>query len=329
MQEKNNPPESGLEAEIQGGSDGAERLPYRLQRYAKAKTRALEMQAFLALSQDTREKKLSGKLSNCGNWLRFRQYWMLDKVRLVGARFCRKHLICPLCAIRRGAKQLKAYLDRFEVIKCDKPALMASMVTLTVLNGPDLIERLDHLQRGLKLLNQRRRDTKRYGGFSEWRKVEGLVGTYEVTRNQSTLEWHPHCHMIVLHDQPLSEPHLTNEWHQITGDSFIVDITPLKHPDDPARDFIEVFKYVVKFSELSIEDNLEVFRALQNRRLIFSAGCFRGVDVPEDLLDSQLSDTPFVDLFYRFLPGVGYSFECRPGELDEAGGGVIRSVVGV
>jgi hypothetical protein len=28
--------------------------------------------------------------------------------------------LCPLCAIRRGAKAIKAYLDRWEVIRAEK-----------------------------------------------------------------------------------------------------------------------------------------------------------------------------------------------------------------
>jgi hypothetical protein len=50
----------------------------------------------------------------------FRHYFTIDKVRLHGASFCMKHLLCPLCAIRRGAKALKAYLDRWEVIQVEK-----------------------------------------------------------------------------------------------------------------------------------------------------------------------------------------------------------------
>jgi hypothetical protein len=35
------------------------------------------------------------------------------------ASFCMKHLLRPLCAIRRGAKAMKAYLDRWEVIRAE------------------------------------------------------------------------------------------------------------------------------------------------------------------------------------------------------------------
>ena len=41
---------------------------------------------------------------------------------------------------------------------------------------------------------------------------------------------------------------LSREWHEITGDSFIVDVRPISQ-DDPVSGFIEVFKYAVKFSD--------------------------------------------------------------------------------
>jgi hypothetical protein len=45
---------------------------------------------------------------------------------------------------------------------------------------------------------------------------------------------------------------------------------------------------------------------LKGKRLLGSAGCFRGVEVPDELNDELLDDLPYVDLFYRFLRGVGY-----------------------
>ena len=74
-------------------------------------------------------------------YLLFRHYYTADLLRLHAASFCMKHLLCPLCAIRRGAKALKAYLDRWEVIQQDRPALRPFLVTLTVKDGDNLAER--------------------------------------------------------------------------------------------------------------------------------------------------------------------------------------------
>ncbi|WP_430930393.1 hypothetical protein, partial [Pseudomonas aeruginosa] len=61
--------------------------------------------------------KARAGLSACGEWLHFREYYTVDKIRLHAASFCKQHLICPLCAIRRGAKSLAAYLARYDVIR--------------------------------------------------------------------------------------------------------------------------------------------------------------------------------------------------------------------
>ena len=57
------------------------------------------------------------------------------------------HLLCPLCAIRRGSKALKSYLDRWAAIQAEKPAMRPFLVTLTVKDGEDLSERFNHLFR--------------------------------------------------------------------------------------------------------------------------------------------------------------------------------------
>jgi plasmid rolling circle replication initiator protein Rep len=71
--------------------------------------------------------------------------------------------------------------------------------------------------------------------------VVGAVWSYEVKRGQNSGEWHPHLHMIALAEQQPSQERLSREWHQITGDSFVVDVRPIV--GDPAEGFLEVFKY--------------------------------------------------------------------------------------
>ena len=46
--------------------------------------------------------------------------------------------------------------------------------------------------------------------------------------NEKTGEWHPHVHMFALLDTWIDQEHLSETWHEITGDSFIVDIRRVK-----------------------------------------------------------------------------------------------------
>ena len=93
----------------------------------------------------------------------------------------------------------------------------------------------------------------------------------------------------------------------------IVDVRPIT--GDPAEGFMEVFKYAVKFSDLSLADNWHAAQILKGKRLLNSFGLFRGVKVPESLLDEPLDDLPYWDRFYRFIQGE-YQFTGESGGVE-------------
>lgn len=287
---------------VHTGVDEAENFGDRLARYGKAKTRAVGMLEHLRGNPDCSAKKAFAGLNCCGTYLHFREYFTVGKVRLHDAQFCKQHLICPLCAIRRGAKSLAAYLSRWEVIRAEHPDLKPYLLTLTVKNGDDLQERQAHLTKSLRRLMDRRRYFNagiRGAPYTELCKAQGAVYTLELTNKGNG--WHPHCHMIVLAASKPSQEAISSEWLKITGDSMIVDCRPIV--GDPAEGFMEVFKYAVKFSDLSLEDNWEAAKVLKGKRLLNSFGLFRGVQIPESLLDEPLDELPYWDRFYRYLGG--------------------------
>jgi hypothetical protein len=286
------------------GVEGIEALPRRVERYGKAKKRALDVAEYIGqvASEQSTLHALADRVASCGDYLVFRHYFTVDRVRLHGASLCMKHLLCPLCAIRRGAKAMKAYLDRFEVIGASRPLLRPFLVTLTVKDGADLAERFRHLHKSQRELWM----GKHRGRGSVLDGVEGAVWSYEVKRGSGSGKWHPHLHMIALAEVQPDQARLAMEWKSITGDSHVVDVRPIEQCD-PVSGFLEVFKYAVKFSDQEPADTLACYLTLKGKRLIGSAGCFRGVVVPEDLTDdtSDLADLPFSTLFYRFLRGAG------------------------
>lgn len=289
------------------GADGVAALPNRLSRYARAHQRALNM-ADYAVEQG--EKKLADKLRHCGHWLVFRHYYTVDTVRLHAADFCKKHLLCEFCAIRRGAKYLKAYLDKLHTVMPQHPGLKAYMVTLTVKDGPDLLERFDHLRGAMQRMTMARRrylhapDKRPHVEFA---KAVGGVHSIENKRGAGSGLHHPHTHMVWLCHEAPDAAKLSEEWHAWTGDSFIVDVRPFHDQDDLAHGFMEVFKYAVKFSEMLPEDTWEAYKLLSGKRLVDSFGILRGVEVSDDLADDALGDDlPYIEMFYRFMQG-GYS----------------------
>lgn len=284
------------------GVDEAENFGDRLARLGVGKSRALLMLEHLRGAPEVEATKAAAGLACCANYLHFREYFTVGKVRLHNATFCKQHLICPPCAMRRGAKALGAYLGRWQVIQEERPDLRPYLITLTVKNGDDLDERQAHLTKSLRKLMTHRRHFNAGVARAPWTelcKAEGAVYTLELTNKGNG--WHPHCHMIALAASEPCQEALSAEWHRITGDSFIVDVRPIT--GDPSEGFMEVFKYAVKFSDLSLEDNWHAAQRLKGKRLLNSFGLFRGVEVPESLLDEPLDSLPYWDRFYRYFGG--------------------------
>src|SRR3954471_947951 len=92
----------------------------RVRRLGDHKRRTLQMAAYVAASVDAgadpRLQRLPHELKDCHQWLLFRDYYETGKVRLHRTISCRKHLLCPLCAILRAARGVRKYHERYEVI---------------------------------------------------------------------------------------------------------------------------------------------------------------------------------------------------------------------
>ena len=289
-----------LAAEGQEGFQ-TDRLGARLGRYGKARENALQFRDFLLAHQ---EQKLADALGDCRNYALFRDYFTIGQTRLSRFCTCKKHLICPLCAIRRGAKALRVYLARVTSLMGADALLRPYMVTLTVKNGPDLEERFRHLAGNLRAYHKRR---KGKGQKGEVLKAGSAVWSYEFTNKGKG--WHPHVHAVWLCHTAPDPFRLSEEWHRLTGDSYIVDVRPIDMAD-PISGFCEVFKYALKFSDLPDQERLTAYRTLKGKRLQDSFGDLRGLDVEPSDQDELLEELPYIERLFRFQRGVGY-VECN------------------
>jgi hypothetical protein len=93
------------------------------------------------------------------------------------------------------------------------------------------------------------------------------------------------------------------------GDSFVVDVRPIT--GDPVEGFLEVFKYAVKFSDQPPADTWHAYSVLKGKRLLGSAGCFRGVEVPEELNDELLTICLTLICSIDFCGGWAIAFSCE------------------
>lgn len=300
--------DQSLAAEGQEGFQTTQ-LGRRLARYGNARENALQFRDFLV---DQKEQALADALGNCGNFAVFREYFTIGETRLDRFYTCKKHLICPLCAIRRGAKALRVYLARVAALMASDALLRPYMVTLTVRNGPDLAERFKHLSGSLRAYHKRR---KGKGQRGEVLKAKSAVWSYEFTNKGKG--WHPHIHAVWLCHTAPDPFKLSEEWHQLTGDSYIVDVRPIDMAD-PVAGFCEVFKYALKFSDLGHRDRLTAYRVLKGKRLQDSFGDLRGLDIEPSDQDELIDDLPYIEHLYRFCRGVGYVEQEGTGEIFNA-----------
>lgn len=306
---------------------GFDSFQNKLERFGARKKRAVDLANYITdfhtgkgrkgarSFSEKNNLKLAVELRSCASYLLFKNYYRRDEIRLFAAKLCKRHLLCPFCAARRAAKYLQAYMERFQVVTAENPQLRPFFVTVTIKDQADLAAAFNHLRGAMRTMMKQRNDGLRGRRFVEFSKALGGVQSIEFKRGRGSGLWHPHTHMIWLCEEAPNARKLSAEWLELTGDSYIVDVREC-YGETLADSFLEVFKYALKFSDLSLEDNWEAFNTLKGKRLVDSFGCLRGVEVPESLLDEELADEPYILMLYRYLSESGYNF-LGQGDVDE------------
>ncbi len=312
----------------------------RIKRYGKAKQGNTDMIAYLSSEREQLHpnshlrrgyNKLISSMSDCGSSLLFHHYFTIGDTRLISAHTCKKHILCPFCAVRRSAKAVDVYYEKFQQILKENPNLRPYLFTLTVKNGHDFNERFDHLIKSKNTYMMKMRDAKRRGnGYVELNKMLG--GFYSIENKKSDTGYHPHMHFVVLcdpnnlpdfdHTWPdhiKADSKLSKEWKKITGDSFIVDFRPIEKDkkDGFVSGFIEVLKYALKFSELTLEENYYLYEELKGKRLTGSFGLFWGVKIPEKLEDDPLDELPYIELLFKYSGNGKYNLQKNINDWSE------------
>ena len=132
----------------------------RITRFASLKHRSKKQEQFLwglfELVNPSENSKLAfksaQKLSECGNYLLFKNYFTVGEIRLSKMQTCQQHLLCPFCAALRASKSMQKYMDRIIQVMKENKKLKPVMITFTVKNGADLKERFHHLMGSFRTL---------------------------------------------------------------------------------------------------------------------------------------------------------------------------------
>jgi Replication protein len=162
----------------------------------------------------------------CGSGCRAEYSKSRDKIRL-SANYC-KNRHCQPCMRAKAnliARNLRAKLEAGD-------RRTFRFITLTLKHSRDpLAKQIGRLKACFKKLRK----------SPCWKKTQdGGVVTIEV--KWTGVAWHPHLH-IISQGRFLRKETLSENWHEVTGDSYIVDIRQL----DDERDAVHyVVKYVTK-----------------------------------------------------------------------------------
>lgn len=310
----------------------------RLSRYSMAMARKQEVVDHIIELKDQGGKfdldKELKALNECGSFLVYRHYYLIDRYRMLAGCTCKKHLLCPLCAIRRAAKCVAVGFQKMEdVIQRGYESGQEYdqlLITLTIKNGEDLQERFEHLTASFKRLLHKRRNALQKNAKTDtpFKHVSGSIYSYEVTYSEER-GYHPHVHMIAMVPKGAFEyverydpkgkknimvpvelwSGLVDDWKAITGDSFIVDVRRIDNENDQLSALVECFKYALKFSDMDIAIQVQCYTVLKGRRMLDCLGCLRGIKFPDNLNDELIpGEEKYVDIVYQYS-GVTFGYQ--------------------
>lgn len=221
---------------------------------------------------DARDYKLrTDKLNDCRTGAFFSRHTETGEVR-VASNHCNLRW-CPMCAntkrwvITRGVRDWLRHSN------------YPKLLTLTLKHSElPLAEQIIDL----------------YAYFRKFRnnkfmksRIKGGVWFFQVKISKRSGQWHPHIHALV-EGQWLDHKKMMGLWKSITVDSNIVHIKMIQDLDKGAE---HVARYATKpamLSELSIDEAIEVFDAMHNRRVCGTWGSARKIKLrPIPLGDSS------------------------------------------
>ncbi len=242
-------------------SDGETRS--RSYRAAKAQKYDLQLakirEVFTAL-QGSDNSPLIERLDQCCTGAYFERHKESGKVRIRSNRcFIRW---CPLCGKARQdfiTNQVEEWISKQKHPK---------LLTLTVKHKDiPLAEQIAHIYLSFQKLRKRK-------FFKSG--ITGMIWFFQIKRSKLDGKWHPHIHALISGSY-LPQATIRSEWLEITGDSEIVHIKPIK---DAHRSASHTARYATEpcdLSKLDIADSCEVVMALKGKRILGSTGNAKAV----------------------------------------------------
>jgi hypothetical protein len=288
-------------------------------RFKKSKQRT---NSFLSFTKEfdnetLKQKKLLGgtleAVNGCGSWLEFRNYIKVDKTKLHKANFCKKDKLCPACAMRRASKQVKKVYEHFEANPGLKKKHWYYIVLPVKHNSQEDFETVFNRTRdGLQSLRNAIKDNRRgKGRKSFFSQFNGLFYSFEVTKTKNG--WNNHINLLCCADNEIQgirkkgktfiHNDIMRDWKKYTdNESYVHSINKIDVSTDEnlIKNLLEVFKYSLKFQDLSNADLLEVYEKTYKKRLIGAFGSLYGIKLDVELEGDDVLGDKFLEIIYRY-----------------------------
>lgn len=180
---------------------------------------------------------------------------------------------CPLC------QKTKEFIMVNSITEWLKGAKKPKFITLTLSSSDDsLSNQVDKLYKYFRAI----RLTKLWKA-----KIKGGVWFFQITQNEKSKQWHPHLH-IIADGLYFDQKDLSNLWAKISNGSTIVDIRAVKDQRKAAKYVARYATAPCNISDLSMDDGIEVFEALESRRICGTFGTGRKIKLsPEKPKDKE------------------------------------------
>jgi len=289
------------------------------------------------------------RVLECGAFTEYRASTSDDRIKLVRANFCKKDKICLACAVGRAYNQQKKFMQSLEVFPYENGDDLLSkywyyIVTPVWHDKSEPLEVVyDRVDRLRKSVLMQIRDGKRGKSKGFWSWFKGGMGSIEITH--SVNGWNVHINWLVYTDtrielkevntKKLDSNHnfkrykvtFANDELAKFMDNFhskavsckdkemaIHSINELDFSSREAirKNLLEIFKYALKFADLNPVHLIEIYYKLYRKRLFFTFGTLRGLDleaIDDVTLGDDIKDTEeFLRMIYQKV-GLGYELK--------------------
>jgi len=200
------------------------------------------------------------RLKSCRKFAFFYQSNETGKLRVQSSR-CKLRW-CPIC------RDVSRMIVTSAVDGWLRRRKFPKMLTFTLKHSDDdLLVQINRIYKSFQKIRQR-------VFFKQ--NVTGGVWFFQLKQNPQTEQWHPHIHCLV-DGKFINHNKLKELWLKITGDSFVVDVRPVKDLDNASTEVARYATSPADLTNMSLESAWDVFEATEGKRICGTWGNAKGM----------------------------------------------------